>query len=88
MTHSHHPQPFCQTVPVCVCDKKCTFMLCSVMESKRNSVVLQIVCSRPVTNGLTEKSEDSIKPWTICLDPKFSLEYQIKNKQCRVYSLG
>ncbi|XP_077343249.1 putative methyltransferase-like protein 24 [Lithobates pipiens] len=48
----------------------------------------QIVCSRPVTNGLTEKSEDGIKPWTICLDPKFSLSYQIKNKQCRVYSLG
>ncbi|XP_072264864.1 probable methyltransferase-like protein 24 isoform X2 [Pyxicephalus adspersus] len=35
-----------------------------------------------------EKSEVSGKPWTICLDPKFSLAYQIRSKQCRIYSLG
>ncbi|XP_063773199.1 probable methyltransferase-like protein 24 [Pseudophryne corroboree] len=48
----------------------------------------QIVCSRLVTNGLTDQSENTGKPWTVCLDDKFSLTHQIRNKQCRVYSLG
>ncbi|XP_075059015.1 putative methyltransferase-like protein 24 isoform X2 [Mixophyes fleayi] len=48
----------------------------------------QIVCSRLQTNGLTDQSEDTVKPWTVCLDDKFNLAYQIRNKQCRVYSFG
>ncbi|XP_053566827.1 probable methyltransferase-like protein 24 [Bombina bombina] len=48
----------------------------------------QISCSQIVKNGVKEKTESPIKPWTICLDNKFNLAQQIRNKQCRVYSLG
>uniref|UniRef100_A0A8C5QAW3 Methyltransferase like 24 n=1 Tax=Leptobrachium leishanense TaxID=445787 RepID=A0A8C5QAW3_9ANUR len=48
----------------------------------------QISCSHLVKNGLTPQIEDPIKPWTVCLDDKFELSHQIRNKQCRVYSLG
>ncbi|XP_075453726.1 putative methyltransferase-like protein 24 isoform X2 [Ascaphus truei] len=48
----------------------------------------QISCSHSVRNGLTDQSEATAKPWTVCLDDKFNLAHQIRNKQCRVYSLG
>ncbi|KAM3930367.1 putative methyltransferase-like protein 24 [Leptodactylus fuscus] len=48
----------------------------------------QIACPHLVTNGLTDHYVDSVKPWTVCLDNKFSLAHQIRSKQCRVYSLG
>ncbi|KAM4041192.1 putative methyltransferase-like protein 24 isoform 1-T1 [Anomaloglossus baeobatrachus] len=48
----------------------------------------QISCSRLMTNGLTDNYLDSMKPWKVCLDNKFSLAHQIRSKQCRVYSLG
>ncbi|XP_044146524.1 methyltransferase-like protein 24 isoform X1 [Bufo gargarizans] len=48
----------------------------------------QITCSGLVANGVTDKKVDNLKPWTVCLDNKFSLAHQIRSKQCRVYSLG
>ncbi|KAM4695320.1 putative methyltransferase-like protein 24 [Discoglossus pictus] len=48
----------------------------------------QISCTHLVKNGVIAQSEDTVKPWTICLDDKFNLVHQIRNKQCRVYSLG
>lgn len=48
----------------------------------------QITCSRLMTNGLTDHYVDTRKPWTVCMDNKFSLAHQIRSKQCRVYSLG
>ncbi|OCT80382.1 methyltransferase-like protein 24 [Xenopus laevis] len=48
----------------------------------------QIICSRRMKNGQTDQSVDASKPWTVCLDEKFNLAHQIRNKQCRVYSLG
>ncbi|KAE8602707.1 hypothetical protein XENTR_v10014089 [Xenopus tropicalis] len=48
----------------------------------------QIICSHRIKNGQTDQSVDASKPWTVCLDEKFNLAHQIRNKQCRVYSLG
>ncbi|KAG8444670.1 hypothetical protein GDO86_009729 [Hymenochirus boettgeri] len=48
----------------------------------------QILCSNRMKNGLIGQSLETVKPWTVCLDDKFSLVHQIRNKQCRVYSLG
>ncbi|CAH2252173.1 methyltransferase 24 [Pelobates cultripes] len=48
----------------------------------------QIFCSQMVNNGLSNQIEDTLKPWTVCLDDKFELSHQIRSKQCRVYSLG
>ncbi|XP_053316029.1 probable methyltransferase-like protein 24 [Spea bombifrons] len=48
----------------------------------------QISCSHIIRNGITEQLDNTIKPWTLCLDAKFDLSHQIRSKQCRVYSLG
>ncbi|KAM8953393.1 putative methyltransferase-like protein 24 isoform 2-T2 [Pelodytes ibericus] len=49
---------------------------------------VQIFCSQMVRNGQIDNSDDTTKPWTVCLDDKFDLPHQIRNKQCRIYSLG
>ncbi|XP_019355426.2 probable methyltransferase-like protein 24 isoform X1 [Alligator mississippiensis] len=48
----------------------------------------QTSCENMNMNSLTGNSETTKKPWTICLDERFSLIHQIKSKQCRLYSLG
>ncbi|XP_030055068.1 methyltransferase-like protein 24 [Microcaecilia unicolor] len=34
------------------------------------------------------RSKSVKKPWTICLDDRFSLARQVRDQQCRLYSLG
>ncbi|XP_074982745.1 putative methyltransferase-like protein 24 isoform X3 [Caretta caretta] len=48
----------------------------------------QISCEHMNMNSLTDNSETIKKPWSVCLDDRFSLVHQIKSKQCRLYSLG
>ncbi|XP_067402691.1 probable methyltransferase-like protein 24 isoform X2 [Emydura macquarii macquarii] len=48
----------------------------------------QITCEHMNVNSLTDNSETIKKPWSICLDDRFSLVHRIKSKQCRLYSLG
>lgn len=38
----------------------------------------QVPCASPSNEG----------PWTVCLDPKYSLIHNMDSKHCRVYSLG
>uniref|UniRef100_H3APQ1 Methyltransferase like 24 n=2 Tax=Latimeria chalumnae TaxID=7897 RepID=H3APQ1_LATCH len=47
-----------------------------------------ISCENVNEHGMTDKPKMTRKPWSICLDDRFSLAHQIKNKQCRLYSLG
>ncbi|XP_037376117.1 probable methyltransferase-like protein 24 isoform X2 [Talpa occidentalis] len=40
------------------------------------------------TDSLATDSSPAKKPWSVCLDDRFGLAHQIRNKQCRLYSLG
>ncbi|XP_042543286.1 methyltransferase-like protein 24 [Dipodomys spectabilis] len=44
---------------------------------------MQIVCDHMGADSSLAK-----KPWLVCLDDRFGLAHQIRNKQCRLYSLG
>ncbi|XP_028578995.2 putative methyltransferase-like protein 24 isoform X1 [Podarcis muralis] len=48
----------------------------------------QISCDHMSMNNLPGNPNSSRRPWSICLDDRFSLVHQIKRKQCRLYSLG
>ncbi|NXD08232.1 MET24 protein, partial [Nothocercus nigrocapillus] len=48
----------------------------------------QISCEHMNLNSLAGHSETAKKPWSLCLDERFSLIHRIRNKQCRLYSLG
>ncbi|KFP90306.1 Methyltransferase-like 24, partial [Apaloderma vittatum] len=48
----------------------------------------QISCEHMSLNSLRGYSETAKKPWSICLDERFSLIHRIRSKQCRLYSLG
>ncbi|NXN92573.1 MET24 protein, partial [Rhinopomastus cyanomelas] len=48
----------------------------------------QISCERMNLNSLRGNPETSKKPWSVCLDERFSLIHQLRSKQCRLYSLG
>ncbi|NXK62142.1 MET24 protein, partial [Sylvietta virens] len=48
----------------------------------------QISCEHTNLNSLKGYSETAKKPWSICLDERFSLIHRIRSKQCRLYSLG
>lgn len=40
------------------------------------------------TDSLATDASPAKKPWSVCLDDRFGLVHQIRNKQCRLYSLG
>lgn len=40
------------------------------------------------TDSLATDASPAKKPWSVCLDDRFGLAHQIRNKQCRLYSLG
>uniref|UniRef100_A0A9L0IMQ3 Methyltransferase like 24 n=1 Tax=Equus asinus TaxID=9793 RepID=A0A9L0IMQ3_EQUAS len=48
----------------------------------------QIACNHISTDSLATDSSPAKKPWSVCLDDRFGLAHQIRNKQCRLYSLG
>ncbi|NXP81782.1 MET24 protein, partial [Ramphastos sulfuratus] len=48
----------------------------------------QIACEHMNLNSLGGNSETTKKPWSICLDERFSLVHRLRSKQCRLYSLG
>ncbi|CAM9949498.1 unnamed protein product [Bubo scandiacus] len=48
----------------------------------------QIACEHMNLNSLRGYSETAKKPWSVCLDERFSLIHRIRSKQCRLYSLG
>ncbi|XP_036105116.1 methyltransferase-like protein 24 isoform X1 [Molossus molossus] len=48
----------------------------------------QIACDHVSTDSLATDSSPAKKPWSVCLDDRFGLAHQIRNKQCRLYSLG
>ncbi|NWY74775.1 MET24 protein, partial [Erithacus rubecula] len=48
----------------------------------------QISCEHMNLNSLKGYSKTTKKPWSICLDERFSLIHRIRSKQCRLYSLG
>ncbi|NWH58729.1 MET24 protein, partial [Geococcyx californianus] len=48
----------------------------------------QISCEHMNLNSLSGYTETVKKPWSICLDERFSLIHRIRSKQCRLYSLG
>uniref|UniRef100_A0A8D2JJN5 Methyltransferase like 24 n=1 Tax=Sciurus vulgaris TaxID=55149 RepID=A0A8D2JJN5_SCIVU len=48
----------------------------------------QIACDHMSTDSLATDSSSAKKPWLVCLDDRFGLAHQIRNKQCRLYSLG
>ncbi|CAK7310324.1 Probable methyltransferase-like protein 24 [Vulpes lagopus] len=48
----------------------------------------QIACNHMSTDSLATDSSPAKKPWSVCLDDRFGLAHQIRNKQCRLYSLG
>ncbi|XP_032130936.1 methyltransferase-like protein 24 isoform X1 [Sapajus apella] len=48
----------------------------------------QITCNHMNTDSLATDSSPTHKPWSVCLDDRFNLAHQIRNKQCRLYSLG
>uniref|UniRef100_A0A2K5WLX4 D-aspartate oxidase n=1 Tax=Macaca fascicularis TaxID=9541 RepID=A0A2K5WLX4_MACFA len=48
----------------------------------------QIACNHMNTDSLATDSSPTHKPWSVCLDDRFNLAHQIRNKQCRLYSLG
>ncbi|NWS45626.1 MET24 protein, partial [Probosciger aterrimus] len=48
----------------------------------------QISCEHMNLNSLRGYSETAKKPWSVCLDERFSLIHRIRSKQCRLYSLG
>ncbi|XP_063245867.1 probable methyltransferase-like protein 24 isoform X2 [Prinia subflava] len=48
----------------------------------------KISCEHMNLNSSKGYSETTKKPWSICLDERFSLIHRIRSKQCRLYSLG
>ncbi|NXD34837.1 MET24 protein, partial [Copsychus sechellarum] len=48
----------------------------------------QISCEHMNLNSLKGYSKTTKKPWSVCLDERFSLIHRIRSKQCRLYSLG
>ncbi|XP_045860781.1 probable methyltransferase-like protein 24 isoform X1 [Meles meles] len=48
----------------------------------------QIACNHMSTDSLATDASPAKKPWSVCLDDRFGLAHQIRNKQCRLYSLG
>uniref|UniRef100_A0A8C3MC32 Uncharacterized protein n=1 Tax=Geospiza parvula TaxID=87175 RepID=A0A8C3MC32_GEOPR len=48
----------------------------------------QISCEHMNLNSLKGYSETTKKPWSVCLDERFSLIHRIRSKKCRLYSLG
>ncbi|NXK51287.1 MET24 protein, partial [Chauna torquata] len=48
----------------------------------------QISCEHMNLSSLRGNSETTKKPWSVCLDERFGLIHRIRNKQCRLYSLG
>lgn len=48
----------------------------------------QIACDHMGTDSLAADSSPATKPWLVCLDDRFGLAHQIRNKRCRLYSLG
>ncbi|XP_070274020.1 probable methyltransferase-like protein 24 isoform X1 [Myotis yumanensis] len=48
----------------------------------------QIACDHVSTDSLATDSSSAKQPWSVCLDDRFGLAHQIRNKQCRLYSLG
>ncbi|NWY28688.1 MET24 protein, partial [Pheucticus melanocephalus] len=48
----------------------------------------QISCEHMNLNSLKGYSETTKKPWSVCLDERFSLIHRIRSKECRLYSLG
>ncbi|EQB78432.1 hypothetical protein CB1_000993017 [Camelus ferus] len=50
--------------------------------------LVQIACDHMSTDSLATDSSPAKKPWSVCLDDRFGLAHQIRNKQCRLYSLG
>nr|XP_020017814.1 methyltransferase-like protein 24 [Castor canadensis] len=52
------------------------------------TVGVQIACNHVSTDSLSKDSSPAQKPWLVCLDDRFGLAHQIRNKQCRLYSLG
>ncbi|KAF5919944.1 hypothetical protein HPG69_014309 [Diceros bicornis minor] len=47
-----------------------------------------IACDHMSTDSLATDSSPAEKPWSVCLDDRFGLAHQIRNKQCCLYSLG
>ncbi|XP_004940364.4 probable methyltransferase-like protein 24 isoform X1 [Gallus gallus] len=48
----------------------------------------QISCEHMNVSSLRGNSEATKRPWSVCLDERFSLIHRLRNKQCRLYSLG
>ncbi|KAF2987155.1 hypothetical protein EK904_012091, partial [Melospiza melodia maxima] len=48
----------------------------------------QISCEHMNLSSLKGYSETIKKPWSVCLDERFSLIHRIRSKKCRLYSLG
>ncbi|OXB65024.1 hypothetical protein ASZ78_007273, partial [Callipepla squamata] len=48
----------------------------------------QISCEHKNLSSLRGNSEAMKRPWSVCLDERFSLIHRLRNKQCRLYSLG
>ncbi|KAM6954359.1 putative methyltransferase-like protein 24 [Aplochiton taeniatus] len=50
----------------------------------------QVLCVCPATGDAVRIGEQkgAKEPWTVCLDPQYSLAHRIHSKNCRVYSLG
>ncbi|XP_055472028.1 probable methyltransferase-like protein 24 isoform X1 [Psammomys obesus] len=48
----------------------------------------QIACDHMGTDSLAADSSPATKPWLVCLDDRFGLAHQIRDKRCRLYSLG
>ncbi|XP_028903473.1 methyltransferase-like protein 24 isoform X2 [Ornithorhynchus anatinus] len=47
-----------------------------------------ISCGATNVNGPTEPSGITQRPWSVCLDARFSLVHRIRNKRCLLYSVG
>ncbi|ELK38666.1 hypothetical protein MDA_GLEAN10001846 [Myotis davidii] len=48
----------------------------------------EIACDHVSADSLATDSSSAKQPWSVCLDDRFGLAHQIRNKQCRLYSLG
>ncbi|XP_053520921.1 probable methyltransferase-like protein 24 isoform X2 [Artibeus jamaicensis] len=54
----------------------------------RGSPRRKIACDHMSTGSPAPDASPAKKPWSVCLDDRFGLAHQIRNKQCRLYSLG
>ncbi|XP_023692696.1 probable methyltransferase-like protein 24 isoform X1 [Paramormyrops kingsleyae] len=48
----------------------------------------QVSCAPPIGGGPAADLEQLGGPWRVCLDARYRLEQRIRDRQCRVYSLG